>query len=41
VVKIDYFIPGCPPGAQVIKNVLDDLVNGRPFGIPAAINRYD
>lgn len=41
VVKIDYFIPGCPPDGQVIFKVLDDLVNGRPFSIPAEINRYD
>ncbi len=41
VVKIDYFIPGCPPDGQTIFKVLDDLVNGRPFSIPAEINRYD
>ncbi len=41
VVKIDYFIPGCPPDGQVIYKVLDDLVHGRPFSIPAEINRYD
>jgi NAD-reducing hydrogenase small subunit len=41
VVKIDYFIPGCPPDGDTIHKVLDDLVHGRPFGIPASINRYD
>lgn len=41
VVKIDYFIPGCPPDGQTIYKVLDDLVHGRPFSIPAEINRYD
>ena len=41
VVKVDYFIPGCPPDGDVIFKVLDDLVNGRPFSIPANINRYD
>ncbi|MGB0694893.1 MAG: NADP oxidoreductase [Rhodospirillaceae bacterium] len=41
VVKIDYFIPGCPPDGDTIFKVLDDLVNGRPFSIPAAFNRYD
>lgn len=41
VVKIDYFIPGCPPDGQVIFKVLDDLAHGRPFSIPAEINRYD
>lgn len=41
VVKIDYFIPGCPPDGDTIFKVLDDLVHGRPFSIPAAMNRYD
>lgn len=41
VVKIDYFIPGCPPDGQTIFKVLDDLVHGRKFSIPAHINRFD
>ncbi len=41
VVKVDYFIPGCPPDGLTILKVLDDLVHGRPFSIPAEINRYD
>jgi NAD-reducing hydrogenase small subunit len=41
VVKMDYFIPGCPPDGDAIFKVLDDLVNGRPFDLPSAINRYD
>lgn len=41
VVKIDYFIPGCPPDGLAIFKVLDDLVHGREFSIPAAMNRYD
>ncbi|KQB57422.1 NADP oxidoreductase [Cupriavidus metallidurans] len=41
VVKMDYFIPGCPPDGDAIFKVLDDLVNGRPFDLPSSINRYD
>lgn len=41
VVKMDYFIPGCPPDGDAIFKVLDDLVNGREFDLPASINRYD
>ncbi len=41
VVKIDYFIPGCPPDGDAILSVLDDLVNGREVRLPSTINRYD
>jgi len=40
VVKMDYFIPGCPPSGDAIFKVLDDLVHGRPFDLPASINCY-
>ncbi|MEM4733635.1 MAG: oxidoreductase, partial [Candidatus Bathyarchaeia archaeon] len=29
VVKVDYFIPGCPPSAAVINYVLTELLAGR------------
>ena len=41
VVKIDYFIPGCPPDADSIFKVLDDLVNGREVDLPTSLIRYD
>jgi NAD-reducing hydrogenase small subunit len=41
VVKMDYFIPGCPPDGEAILKVLDDLVNGREVDLPSDINRYD
>lgn len=41
VVKMDYFIPGCPPDGEAIFKVLDDLVNGRGFNLPSSMNRYD
>lgn len=41
VVKMDYFIPGCPPDADAIFKVLDDLVADREVDLPRHINRYD
>ncbi|MCH9728165.1 MAG: NADP oxidoreductase [Actinomycetia bacterium] len=41
VVKMDYFIPGCPPSADAILEVLDDLVNGRPVDLPKSLNHFD
>lgn len=41
VVKMDYFIPGCPPSGDAIFKVLDDLINGRPFDLPSSINSYE
>lgn len=41
VVKMDYFIPGCPPPADAIFKVLDDLINGRTVDLPTSIIQYD
>ncbi len=43
VVKMDYFIPpGCPPDADAIVAVLDDLIHGRPVTLPPrSLNHYD
>ncbi|WP_338080113.1 NADP oxidoreductase [Antrihabitans stalactiti] len=41
VVKMDYFIPGCPPSADAIFDVLDDLISGRPVQLPKSLNHYD
>ena len=41
VVEMDYFIPGCPPDADAIFTVLNDLVEGRPFDLPRSLNHYD
>jgi len=41
VVKMDYFLPGCPPDGGAIFKVLDDLVQGRPVDLPRSINHYD
>ena len=29
VVKMDYHLPGCPPSAELIYTMLDDLLSGR------------
>jgi NAD-reducing hydrogenase small subunit len=29
VVKVDVFLPGCPPSADLIYTLLDDLLSGR------------
>jgi NAD-reducing hydrogenase small subunit len=41
VVKMDYFIPGCPPSADAIFKVFDDLINGRPVDLPVSLNEFD
>jgi len=41
VVKIDYFLPGCPPDADAILKVLGDLVNGREPDLPISMIHYD
>ncbi len=41
VVHMDYFLPGCPPEADAILTVLDDLINGRPVALPRSLNHYD
>lgn len=41
VVKMDYFLPGCPPDGDAVFKVLDDLVNGREINLPTSLNRYD
>jgi NAD-reducing hydrogenase small subunit len=41
VVKMDYFLPGCPPSAEAIFKVFDDLINGRPVDLPVSLNQFD
>jgi NAD-reducing hydrogenase small subunit len=41
VVHMDYFIPGCPPDADAIFTVFDDLLSGRPVQLPSSLNHYD
>lgn len=41
VVRVDYFIPGCPPPADALWAVLSDLLAGREPVLPAGLLHYD
>ncbi len=41
VVKIDYFIPGCPPSADAIWSFLSDLIAGRTPRLGHGLISYD
>lgn len=41
VVKVDYFLPGCPPSADVFWKFLTDLAAGREPSLPAPMLHYD
>jgi NAD-reducing hydrogenase small subunit len=41
VVKIDYFIPGCPPPSDTLWEALTALLNKQPLELPYALIKYD
>lgn len=41
VVKIDYFLPGCPPTADLIYNALVSLLTGQELDLPYETLKYD
>jgi NAD-reducing hydrogenase small subunit len=41
VVKIDLFLPGCPPPADAIWEVLTALLNNKPVSLPYQLIKYD
>jgi NAD-reducing hydrogenase small subunit len=41
VVKIDYFLPGCPPSAEAIWQFLTDLIAGREPRLDTHLLQYD
>ncbi len=41
LVKVDYFLPGCPPAADVFWEFLTDLLAGREFALPYRLVHYD
>jgi len=41
VVKIDYFLPGCPPSADAIWKFLTDLLAGRTPHLGHGLIQYD
>jgi NAD-reducing hydrogenase small subunit len=41
VVKIDYFLPGCPPSADTLWAALLALLGGKPLELPYGLVKYD
>lgn len=41
VVKIDYFVPGCPPSGDTLWTFLSDLISGKPVVYPYTQIHYD
>ncbi|HOP64650.1 MAG TPA: NADP oxidoreductase [Spirochaetota bacterium] len=41
IVKVDYFIPGCPPRADLIWEALVALVTGNEMKIPYEVLKFD
>jgi NAD-reducing hydrogenase small subunit len=41
VVKIDYFLPGCPPSADALWQGLVALLNNKPLELPYELIKYD
>ena len=41
VVKIDYYLPGCPPSADTIWQALVALLNNKPLELPYELIKYD
>ena len=41
VVKIDYFLPGCPPPADTLWQALVALLNNKPIELPYQLIKYD
>lgn len=41
VVKIDYFLPGCPPSADTLWAVLTALLSGKSVELPYELLKYD
>ena len=41
VVKIDYYLPGCPPRADLIWNALYALITGNEMDLPYEVIKFD
>ena len=41
VVRVDHFLPGCPPTADAIWTFLTELIEGRPVSLPYEQIHYD
>ena len=41
VVKVDFFLPGCPPPADAFWHILNDIVDGRQPDLPYDLLQFD
>jgi len=41
IVKIDYFLPGCPPRADLIWQTLVSLIKGKEITLPYEVIKFD
>jgi len=41
IVKIDYFMPGCAPNADLIWQTLVALINNKPLDLPYEVFKFD
>jgi len=41
IVKIDHFLPGCPPSADLIWEALNALIEGRPLHLTYDLIKFD
>jgi NAD-reducing hydrogenase small subunit len=41
IVKMDYYLPGCPPRADLIWNALVALIKGTEMDLPYEVVKYD
>ncbi|RFC30790.1 MAG: NAD-reducing hydrogenase small subunit [Candidatus Nitrotoga sp. MKT] len=41
VVRVDYYLPGCPPSADAFLNILGDLLAGKEPSLPNNLLHYD
>jgi NAD-reducing hydrogenase small subunit len=41
IVKVDYFLPGCPPSADAFWHFLTELVAGRDPSLPRELIHFD
>ena len=41
VVKIDYFLPGCPPSADTLWKAITALLSNEPMHLPYELIKYD
>jgi NAD-reducing hydrogenase small subunit len=41
VVKVDYFLPGCPPSGEAFWTMLTELLAGQEINLPYTSLHYD